>query len=241
MKSIKEKLSDQAVEKVYKQAIKAIVENDLKSLEYIIGKNKDQIPSREKELIIHEAARNHNTFDTLFKAGFDPNHYLKHTKTKNVSLLFDFVCKGDYKAVEILIRHGANVNSFNVEDHKKTPLMAACDKGSVDIVETLLNSGANPNHFCRYIYNHNGAEKAVLKNALMSALTKKEVRIKCIELLLDHGADPYAKSDTGLNFIGYANIKGDQEVIDFINSRHQQEALSKTIGADLDQVNHLHF
>lgn len=85
---------------------------------------------------------------------------------------------GDYKAVEALLKAGADVNAEGYYRHQ-TALMCAAKNGHADIAELLLKRGANIN-----------AKGDDGETALMLA---KSAEIA--ELLLKHGADVNAKSD----------------------------------------------
>lgn len=50
---------------------------------------------------------------------------------------------GNVDAVELLVKHGANINKQ--DDDTWTPLHAACAEGHTDIVELLLRHGADSN------------------------------------------------------------------------------------------------
>ena len=51
----------------------------------------------------------------------------------------------DVRAVRELVARGADVNTHEVEDRGETPLILATGNGSREIVEYLLQQGADPN------------------------------------------------------------------------------------------------
>jgi ankyrin repeat protein len=81
--------------------------------------------------------------------------------------------------VEMLLAHGANVNSSD-----SRPLIEAVGAGNLDIAKLLLENGANVNAR-RGIFGH---------NTLDEALSRRNPEM--ISLLIAHGADPTSRSET---------------------------------------------
>lgn len=48
------------------------------------------------------------------------------------------------EAVQVLVNAGADINALTISDGEWTPLMEACTAGSIQIVEFLLEHGADP-------------------------------------------------------------------------------------------------
>jgi ankyrin repeat protein len=81
--------------------------------------------------------------------------------------------------VEMLLAHGANVNSSHPH-----PLIEAVDAGNLDIAKLLLENGANVNAR-RGKYGHNTLDKALSRR-----------NPEMISLLIAHGADPTSRSES---------------------------------------------
>jgi ankyrin repeat protein len=85
-------------------------------------------------------------------------------------------CNGS-TVVAFLLKNGANINDKNVRDTiDQTPLIVAADSGCKDIVEMLLQAGANIEH-----RNDQG------ETALISAAQEGHKEI--VQMLLDAGAN----------------------------------------------------
>jgi ankyrin repeat protein len=78
--------------------------------------------------------------DLLLKAGADP----KRTHTEGETTLMAASRAGSVPAVRLLLDHGVDVNAADSFQHE-TALMWAAAEGHLDVVDTLLKAGANPN------------------------------------------------------------------------------------------------
>jgi ankyrin repeat protein len=78
--------------------------------------------------------------DILLKAGADP----KRTHTEGETPLMAASRSGSVPAVKLLLSKGVDVNAADAFQ-KETALMWAAGEGHLDVVDTLLTAGANPN------------------------------------------------------------------------------------------------
>lgn len=52
--------------------------------------------------------------------------------------------EGSIEIVKLLLKHGANVNEWDV-NRKETPILSACDPPNITMARVLLEAGADPN------------------------------------------------------------------------------------------------
>jgi cytochrome c len=117
--------------------------------------------------------------------------------------LYLAVRAGHFAVAKLLIARGADVNSA------PTPalgpaLMPALAKRRIDLINLLLDAGANPNA-------HRGRENA-LHIAVRSGC------LDCVEALVGAGADVNAKTKDGKTPLHLAKFKGQREVADYLMS-----------------------
>jgi len=62
----------------------------------------------------------------------------------HVTILHDMAQKGDVPKAELLLKHGANIDAVD-EEYRSTPLGLAARWGELEMVEYLLEQGADPN------------------------------------------------------------------------------------------------
>lgn len=109
----------------------------------------------------------------------------------HASPLYIAYCARDYKAFELLIKNGADVNE-NLSQHGNSLLSAVYDP---KVVEILLKHGADVNHADKEGYTplHN-----VCSHANSVSDTKKiQDHLKIIALLVAYNTDVYAKTNSG--------------------------------------------
>ena len=75
----------------------------------------------------------------LIQNGMSPNTMNWHL----VTILHDMAEKGNIAMAELLIKHGASINAIE-EEYQSTPLGMAARWGQIEMVEFLLNKGADP-------------------------------------------------------------------------------------------------
>jgi uncharacterized protein len=110
---------------------------------------------------------------------------------------------GQPAAVKALIAAGADVNAAAKNGLKVAALHAAVAGGKLDIVQAVLEAGADPN-----------AQQQAGFRPIHEAGTKANRALA--ELLLKHGADPTLTSDDGKNAIDLARAKGHAEFADWL-------------------------
>ena len=77
----------------------------------------------------------------ILEKGMSPNHMTWH----HVSILHDMAQKGLLQKASLLIQHGADINALE-EEYQSTPLGMAVRWGRQEMVELLLDAGADPHH-----------------------------------------------------------------------------------------------
>ncbi|KAK7895881.1 hypothetical protein WMY93_021206 [Mugilogobius chulae] len=99
--------------------------------------------------------------------------------------------------VEFLLQNGADPNLL--AKGRESALSLACSKGYTDIVKMLIDCGVDVNE-----YDWNGGAP------LLYAVHGNHVR--CVEILLESGADPTIESDSGFNAMDMAVAMGHRNV-----------------------------
>ena len=106
------------------------------------------------------------------------------------------------------LKRGAKINEIIDET---TPLYVACENGNWEVVDALLNNGANP-------LIRDGIKSGPIQNAA------KNGYVDIVERLLQAGVN--INDDTNGTPLYYASVKGNIDVINFLLSK----------GADIDFV-----
>lgn len=150
----------------------------------------------------------------------------------NVTPLWCASVAGRLPVVKCLVQHGADVNS--VSDTGSTPVRSACFMTHFDIVNYLVENGANiskPNYnggtclinsvqcvkLCEYLLNHGAdvnAQDIQNKTALHYAI--QEHRFETTKLLLEHGANPHLTSRYHDDALQTACIKGACQIFEYL-------------------------
>ncbi len=145
-----------------------------------------------------------------------------------VTLLWCAAVAGKVKVVEVLVRHGADVNSDS--DTGSTPVRSACFMTHLEIVKLLVHNRADiqkPNYnggtclinsvqsveLCEFLLRSGAnvnAQDIQNKTALHYAI--QEHRLDTAKLLLRYGADPYLESRYKDDALQIACLKGAGEI-----------------------------
>lgn len=152
-----------------------------------------------------------------------------------VTPLWCAAVSGHLGIVKFLIRLGADINALS--DTGSTPVRSACFMTNIEVVKYLVEHGAdirksNYNggtclinsvqsvELCSYLISKGAdvnAKDIQNKTALHYAI--QEHRIETTELLLDNGADPFAKSRYGDDALQTACLKGAHQIFNHLKSR----------------------
>lgn len=157
-----------------------------------------------------------------------------------VTPLWCAAVSGRLNVIKCLVENGANVNAAS--DSGSTPVRSACFMTHMDVVRYLVDHGADilkPNYnggtclinsvqsalLCKYLLQH-GAQVNVRdiqnKTALHYAI--QEHRCETTALLLDHGADPHARSRYNDDALRMACIKGATAIFELLRERVEYES-----------------
>lgn len=145
------------------------------------------------------------------------------------------VVAGKLPVVKYLISVGCDINAPS--DSGSTPLRSACFMTHMEIIQYLVEHGADikkPNinggtclinsvqsvPLCMYLISKGidvNAKDVQDKTALHYAI--QEHRLETTKLLLEHGADPFAKNRYGDDALQTACLKGAHQIFDYLKSK----------------------
>ena len=139
---------------------------------------------------------NIGAINVLLNAGADPNAASADSETCLIYATSRCFCK---EVLWAMIDHGANVNATN--KNNETALMIACQVGTSDVINVLLNAGADPS-----TADENG-------DTLLHHAVYKNISKEILNIIIDHGANVNAVNDAGSTALLLACTKGQREAV----------------------------
>jgi ankyrin repeat protein len=115
---------------------------------------------------------------------------------------------GDRAIAEDLLAHGADVNASETLQGR-TPLLWAAAGGRTDLVKLLLDHGADVKV----------RESFTGTTALICAAASERGDLALVSLLLDKGAEPGAKDDSGASAVDWARRRGSRKVMQVLEDK----------------------
>lgn len=195
--------------------------NSLKSLppfiKEIYGISAEGSTARFFHLIPTSIERLYFFWNGILTSSFHPQEYLEFLQThpkaiirfmhdnpkKYYSLLYISCLCGHYELAKYLILSKKDVDQINeFNGSGNTPLNIAADRGKLEIVELLLQNGADPN------LGHLDDGWTSLMHASCNGY--KEI----VSLLLEYGADQHLKNKRGNNAINFAKSNYRKDILE---------------------------
>jgi len=146
--------------------------------------------------------------ELFLKAGFSANS----TNKKGVTMLCLSVRFSHFAVLRLLLAWGGDINRKSA-DRDNTPLMDASAEGHVEMVQELVDRGADLAGQSR-----NG------QNALVLAIGKGADAVA--KVLLAAGSDPFAEDKLGMSAQKYAQLFGRKEILELMNQMRPEPANS---------------
>jgi ankyrin repeat protein/beta-lactamase regulating signal transducer with metallopeptidase domain len=189
----------------------ASTKGDVETVEFLIAKGADiNMRDRNGQSILMEATEGgHSETVALLR-----QHGAKETLHDAV------VGPGNLTMLKRLISEGCDINALG--SGGRTPLFLAVRFGHKDMVEVLLNEGADVN-----------IAPDIWPPLILATRTgKKEIAA----MLLKKGADITAQDLVGLTAMGIAKVRGDTETVELLSARARQLDPEKEIMTIFDYV-----
>jgi ankyrin repeat protein len=126
--------------------------------------------------------------------------------------LFNFAFKGDIEGVKKEVASGASLNQG--DDAGFTPLHIAIQEKRVDVVNFLLENGADPNQKDKY-----GNSPLWTAVYYASRANRTEANIEILRLLLDRGADPNQLNNAGRSPLQMVNETSNNKILKLLRNK----------------------
>ncbi len=166
--------------------------------------------SRGNTPLLHAASRGHSrAAEVLLDHGADVN--AKNHQDWNA--LMQACVVGDLETAKLLVARKSEVN-LSGKEAGATPLMLACWKDSVALVDLLLQSGAD-------VHWKDSEGKTAFEQVIQSTL-QYTVPIQIVKSLVDAGADLEPRLLHGCTPLSIAAIKGDLAVLQLLLEKGSQ-------------------
>jgi uncharacterized protein len=113
-----------------------------------------------------------------------------NAQSKNGATALMFAARGDIESTRTLLAAGADT-SLQIPDWGGTALIIAATMGKTDVVQVLLDKGANPNQ--RDNNSFTALHAAVRDSDYGEDAVQRATAVATVKILLKHGADPNAR------------------------------------------------
>jgi len=137
-------------------------------------------------------------FSLYLEAGFNPNSEDKD----GVPILCHIIRMGYSQFIPRLISWGADINRM-AHDRANTPIMEAASKGLIDVIQLLIENGAELNH-----------QSKSGQTALILAVGNGQ--IDAARMILEAGANFSFKDHLGMSAQKYASLYGYQDLLELM-------------------------
>ncbi|MGB5919486.1 ankyrin repeat domain-containing protein [Arcobacter sp.] len=161
-------------------------------------------------------AINENNITLLSKLleDVDDINSIKNSKWGGDSLLMEAIEKQSFPMVKLLIKKGANVNYVDLSNDF-TPLKTASDNNDLEIMQYLIENGANIN-----ATGMNGSALfSILKTTLSDKYVNLEERKKSADYLIKKGIDIELKDDSGNTALTHSLKNGNIQAFKYLLSK----------------------
>lgn len=180
--------------------VQCIEAGDLEGVEAALDDGADPNSTRvnddefQRYMPLHRAclAKNRAMVSLLLSRGADANA-LSFSGESGLAIAAK---DGNAALVATLLTANADVNIAAARGGEYDPLVCACMSGSEQVVSVLLAAGASAK-----VQVADGGMTALIAASMFSLGAKRESLCK---LLLEHGADPLAENEEGINVLTYA-------------------------------------
>lgn len=168
------------------------------------------IESKNAAIIAAAAMNKTDAIQLLFEAGADVDD-----NTCDVTALSEAASKGNFQAVQVLLNHCKATVVHDIDQNGTTALRLASDAAHQDVVEYLLEKGADPFHenYCCSPLPMFAGSRPVLKILLANMLQKVASALQSFPVIVSNYGGPSRCGRIDLNvafdvFIAHGHVEG---------------------------------
>lgn len=166
------------------------------------------------------AVKRKYNFGVLEEVETSGDLFKKEVDFKEYKIL-EAVAENNFDKVKTLIKNGHNVDEMNEQGY--TPLILAIKRGYLNIVELLIEKGANPNLFSErdILVMGSQGELMIMDTINLSPLMVAVIagNSKIVEVLLNNKSKVEVVTEDEKNVFDYALEAGNKEIVRYILER----------------------